>query len=167
MHCRLFITTLVAALTGVVAEADDWSTFPFVDGLWHGGIETHPDSAKFERCWASTTFDDGSTFELAERRGAIWSLRLTNPHWHLAPSRRYDVKTLVDFYPRLRVAAEAESKTLLVITDLGRTAMLGFIENGHTITMASEGIDVKYDLEGSAKVIQRIRHCFEDQSAGP
>ena len=70
---------------------------------------------------------------------------------------------LVDFYPPLRISAEAKSQTLLEIADLDHISLLGLIENGHTIVLRSEGFDEKYDLEGSAKVIERIRNCFADR----
>ena len=42
---------------------------------------------------------------------------------------------------------------------------MGIIENGHTIDLTSDGFNEKYDLEGSAKVIERVRNCFADQLA--
>ena len=70
---------------------------------------------------------------------------------------------LVDFYPRLHIAGEAKSQTLLEIADLDHISLLALIENGHTIDLASDGFNEKYDLEGSAKVIERLRNCFADQ----
>lgn len=67
---------------------------------------------------------------------------------------------LVDFYPRLSIEAEAKNETLLEIQDLEHISLLGLIENGHTIDLSSEGFNEKYVLEGSAKIIQRIRKCF-------
>ena len=66
---------------------------------------------------------------------------------------------LVDFYP-LHIAAEAKSQTRLEIANLDRISLLGLIENGHTIDLTSDGFNEKYDLEGSAKVIERVRNCF-------
>ncbi len=149
---------LCAAGTAI-ADATRAPAMPFVDGLWRGDIEGRQKGSTIEACWASTTFDDGTTFTLAERRDGTWSLQLSNPGWRLPPSRRYAMEALVDFYPRLRIAADARSETLLEIADLERISLLGLIENGHTIDLASDGFDEKYVLEGSAKIIQRIRDC--------
>ncbi len=71
---------------------------------------------------------------------------------------------LVDFYPQqVRTTAETKSKTSLEIANLDQISLLGLIENGHTIDFSSDGFNEKYDLEGSAKVIQRIRNCFADR----
>jgi hypothetical protein len=70
---------------------------------------------------------------------------------------------LVDFYPRLRIVAEAKNRALLEIRDLDHISLLEFIENGHTIDLTSDGFNGKYELEGSAKVIERIRNCFANQ----
>ena len=56
----------------------------------------------------------------------------------------------VDFYPRLRIVAEAKNQTLLDIADLDHMSLLGLIENGHTIDLTSDGFNEKYELEGSA-----------------
>ena len=69
---------------------------------------------------------------------------------------------MVDFYPPLRVDAEAKSQRLLEIAILDHNTLLGLIENGHTINLTSDGFNVQYDLEGSAKVIERVRNCFAD-----
>jgi hypothetical protein len=72
---------------------------------------------------------------------------------------------LVDFYPRLRLAARATGPTVLEFADIEDISLLEFIENGHTIDLASDSLNAKYELEGSAKIIQRIRACFGEQSA--
>ena len=163
MYYRFFIGVFFSGLLHTVADAGGVPAFPFVDGRWHGGIETVPGSPDIEECWASTTFDDGTTFTLAERKDGDWTLRLSNPGWQLPPSRRYTLEALVDFYPRLRIMAEAKNETVLEIADLDHISLLGLIENGHTIDLASEGFNEKYELEGSAKIIERIRSCFADQ----
>ena len=43
--------------------------------------------------------------------------------------------------------------TRLEIANIGRIALLEVIENGHTIDLASDGFNDKYDLEGSAKAV--------------
>lgn len=163
MYSRLFIGVFLSGLLHTVADAGEVPAFPFVDGRWHGGIETGPNSPDIEECWASTTFDDGTTFTLAERNDGDWNLRLSNPGWRLPRSHRYAMVALVDFYPRLHIKAEAKSQTLLEIANLDHISLLGLIENGHTIDLASDGFNEKYELEGSAKVIERIRSCFADQ----
>ncbi len=165
MFHRLFVAVFFTGLLHAVAGASGVGTIPFVDGRWRGDIETGPGSRNFQECWASTTFDDGTTLALAKRKDGAWHLRLSNPSWRLQHSRRYALAALVDFYPRLHIAAEAKSQTRLEIADLDQISLLGLIENGHTIDLASEGFNEKYELEGSAKVIERIRTCFADQLA--
>jgi hypothetical protein len=161
MYQRLFVAVLFTGLLHTTYVSGE-PTFPFVDGRWDGGIEIDPDTGVPEECWARTTFSDGTAFTLAKRGDGIWNLRLSNPGWRLPPSRRYDMVALVDFYPQLRVAAEAKSQTGLEIANLDQISLLGLIENGHTINLTSDGFKVKYDLEGSAKVIERVRNCFAD-----
>lgn len=139
------------------ADGTRMPAMPFVDGLWHGDIEGSQKDPTIAACWASNTFDDGTTFTLAERSDGTWSLHLSSPGWHLPPSHRYAMSALVDFYPRLHIEADARSETLLEIADLERVSLLGMIENGHTIDLASDGFKEKYVLEGSAKIIQRVR----------
>ena len=147
------------------ANASGEPTIPFVDGRWSGDIKTGPNNSGFKECWASTTFSDGTTFTLAKRDDESWHLRLANPGWRLPPSQEYDLIALVDFHPQqVRTAAEATSETRLEIANLDQISLLGLIENGHTIVFTSESLNEKYDLEGSAKVIQRIRNCFADRS---
>ena len=165
MYYRLCVTVFFAGLLHTSGDASGVPSFPFADGRWHGDIETGPDSSDFEKCWASTAFTGGTTFTLSERKDGIWHLQLSNPGWRLPHSRRYTMTALVDFYPRLRIAAEARNQTLLEIADLEHISLLGLIENGHTIDLESDGFNEKYELEGSAKVIQRIRNCFAVQSA--
>jgi hypothetical protein len=163
MCFRLFAVLLFTGLLHSVADASGVPAIPFVDGRWHGDIETGPDSSDFEECWASTTFDDGTAFTLTKRKDGSWRLQLSNTSWRLPHPRRYAMVALVDFYPRLRIAAEAKKQTLLEIADLDHNSLLGLIENGHTIDLTSDGFNEKYELEGSAKVIERIRNCFADQ----
>ena len=85
---------------------------------------------------------------------------MSNPGWHLPASHRYDMAALVDFYPPLRVVAVTKSQTGLEIADLDQISLLGLIENGHTINLNSDGFKEMYDLEGSAKAIERVRNCF-------
>ena len=160
VYYRLFVAVFFTGLLHTIADASGVPTIPFVDGRWHGDIETGPNSSDFEECWASTTFDDGTTFTLTKRKDGIWHLQLSNSRWRLPHSRRYAMVALVDFYPRLRIAAEAKNQTLLEIADLDHISLLGLIENGHTIDLTSDGFNEKYELEGSAKVIMRIRNCF-------
>jgi len=162
MYQRFLVAVLFIGLLLNFANASGESTIPFVDGRWNGGIETGPDSKGLEECWARTTFSDGTAFTLAKRGDGSWHLRLSNPGWRLPPSHRYAMVALVDFYPQLRVTAEAKSKTRLEIASLDQISLLGLIENGHTIDLTSDGFNVKYDLEGSAKVIERVRSCFAD-----
>ncbi len=163
MRYRLFAAVFFTSLQPTFADARDVPAIPFVDGRWHGGIETGADSSDFEECWASTTFGDGTAFTLSKRKDGSWQLQLSNPSWRLPHSRRYAMVALVDFYPRLRITAEAKKQTLLEIADLDHISLLGLIENGHTIDLTSDGFNEKYELEGSAKVIERIRNCFADQ----
>jgi hypothetical protein len=163
MYHRLFVAGFLTCLLHVIANASGRLTIPFVDGRWHGDIETGSNSSEFNECWASTAFDDGTTFTLTNRKDGSWHLLLSNPSWQLPHSRRYAMVAQVDFYPRLRIAAEAKNRTLLEIADLEHISLLGLIENGHTIDLKSDGFNEKYELEGSAKVIERIRNCFADQ----
>ena len=160
MYQRLFVAVLFIGLLHTIANASGEPTIPFVDGRWNGGIEIGPDSKGLEECWARTTFSDGTAFTLAKRGDGSWYLRLSNPGWGLTPSRRYPMAALVDFYPQLSIAAEAKSQTRLEIANLDQISLLGLIENGHTINLTSDGFNEKYDLEGSAKVIERVRNCF-------
>ncbi len=159
---RLFVAVLFTGLLHTIADAGGVPTIPFVDGRWHGGVKSGPISSDFEECWASTKFDDGTMFTLAKRRDGSWNLQLSNPNWRLPHSRRYAIVALVDFYPRLHIVAGARNQTLLEIADLDHNSLLGFIENGHTIDLASDGFNEKYELEGSAKIIERIRNCFKE-----
>lgn len=164
MRYRWFVALIFMGLLHGIAEAGGVPTIPFVDGRWHGDIKTGPNNSDFEECWASTTFDDGTTFTLAKRKDGRWHLRLSNPSWRLPPSRRYAMVALVDFYPRLRMTAEAQNPTLLEISDTGNISLVGLIEIGHTINLTSDDFNEKYELEGSAKVIERIRNCFAEKS---
>ena len=162
MYQRLFVAVLFISHLHTIANASGEPAIPFVDGRWNGGIDTGSGSRSLEECWARTTFSDGTTFTLANRRDGSWLLRLSNPGWRLPPSRRYAMIAQVDFYPQLRITAEAKSQTRLEIAHLDQISLLGLIENGHTIVLASDGFNEKYDLEGSAKVIERVRNCFAD-----
>ncbi len=164
MYHRLFVAVFFTGLLHTIADASGVPTIPFADGRWHGDIETGPNSVDFEGCWASTTFEDGTAFTLTKRKDGRWHLQLSNPSWRLPHSLRYDMVALVDFYPRLRIAAEAKNQTLLEIADLDHISLLGLIENGHTIDLTSDSFNERYELEGSAKVIERIRNCFADHS---
>jgi hypothetical protein len=164
MYYRVFYGVLFIGLFQPVAGAGEAPRVPFFDGRWQGGIETLLSSSDFEGCYASTTFADGTRLTLTKRKHGIWYLQLSNPGWRLPHSHRYEMTALVDFYPRVHLSAEAKTSTLLEIADLDHISLLGFIENGHTIDLASDGFNEKYELEGSAKVIERIRNCFTDQS---
>lgn len=89
-------------------------------------------------------------------------MELSNPDWHLARSHRYVLVSLVDFYPQLRVAAETKGPTSLEIANLEKISLLWQIENGHTISLTSDRFSAKFDLEGSAKAIEKVRRCFAD-----
>jgi hypothetical protein len=162
MYQRLFVAVLFMGLLHTIGNASGGPTIPFVDGRWNGGIETGPDSKALEECWARTTFSDGTEFVLAKRIDGSWRLTLSNPGWRLPPSRRYAMVALVDFYPQVRIAAEAKSQTRLEIANLEQISLLELIENGHTINLTSDSFNEKYDLEGSAKVIEKVRNCFHD-----
>jgi hypothetical protein len=160
MYPRLLVAVLFSGLLHAIANASGEPAIPFVDGRWNGGIEIGSDRKGHEECWARTTFGDGTAFTLAKRADGYWYLKLSNSSWRLPATRRYAMVALVDFYPQLRFAAEAKSQTSLEIANLDQISLLGLIENGHTINLTSDGFNVKYDLEGSAKVIERVRHCF-------
>lgn len=162
MHRRFFVEALLIGLLLTVADASDGPTFPFVDGLWKGAIGVGADSDGQNECWASTTDNDSTSFTLAKRGGGIWYLRLTNPSWRLPPFHQYAVVTLVDFYPKLDIVAESKSKTVLEISHLEKILLLRLLENGHTITLSSDGFNAKYVLEGTAKIIERLRNCAID-----
>jgi hypothetical protein len=160
MYLPLFVAVFVIGLLLNFANASGESTEPFVDGRWNGGIGTVPGIKGLEECWASTKFNDGTVLTLAKRNDGSWHLRLSNPGWQLLSLRRYATVAQVDFYPRLYFTAEAQSATLLEIANLEQIHLLGPIENGHTIDLTSKGFHVKYDLEGSAKAIERVRNCL-------
>lgn len=92
-------------------------------------------------------------------------MRWSSPGWRLQPFHRYDTIALVDYYPQqVRTVAEVRSGTGIEIADIDQSSLLGLIENGHTIILTSDGLNVEYDLQGSAKAIQRIRNCFANRS---
>ncbi len=97
----------------------------FVDGLWTGGIAEGSETEGLKECWASTTSLDGTTFTLARRSDLNWYLRLSNANWQLPTRHRYAMVAQVDYYPRLRIAAVAKSKTSLEIADLDENSSLG------------------------------------------
>ena len=157
--CNWFtVVVLFAGFLPAGANASEVPVMPFVDGRWHGDINTVPNSQDFE-CRASTTFIDGTTFTLVERNDGNWRLELSNPAWQLPPLAQYDLVAQVDFYPRIRIAAVASKQTGLEIADLETISLLGLIENGHTLDLMSEDFNDKYELEGSAKIIERLRNC--------
>lgn len=160
MYQRLIVTVLFIGLLHAIANASGRPVMPFVDGRWKGGVEFGADNKGVEECWASTSFSDGTVLTLAERNNGIWHLSLSNPVWRLSPDRRYSMVARIDFYPQLRIAAEAKSPVNLEIANLDQILLLGLIENGHTIDLSSDDFKAKYDLEGSAKVIARVRSCF-------
>lgn len=160
----LFLAAVFVGLLHSITGASGAPMIPFVDGRWHGDIATGPNNTNFEECWASTTFDDGTTFAITKRKDGKWYLQFSNPGWRLPPLRRYTMVALIDFYPRLRITAEAKTQVLLEIADLDHISLLRLIENGHTIDLSSDSFNEKFELEGSAKVIERIRNCFSDQS---
>ncbi len=162
---RIFIAIISIGFLHTVANAGGAPAGLFVDGRWSGVIETLPNSSVFEECSTSTTFIDGTTFALAERRSENWYLRLSNPGWRLPPSHQFLMVAQVDFYPPLRIGAEAKSQRLLEIAILDHNTLLGLIENGHTIKLTSDRFKETYDLEGTAKVIERVRNCVTDQLA--
>jgi hypothetical protein len=159
---RLFVAVLFIGTLHAIANASGETTILFVDGRWTGGSEIGSDSKSIEECWVRTTFSDSTAFTLAKRSDGIWHLRLSNPDWRLPPSHQYDMVALVDFYPQLHIAGQATSPTSLEIANLDQISLLGIIENGHSIDLTSDGFNAKYDLEGSAKAIEKARHCFAD-----
>lgn len=164
MYQRIFVTGFFFVLLHSMANASGEPSIPFVDGRWHGDVETDANSSEFKECWASTSFNDGTTLALAKQTDGHWHLRVSNPSWQLTPSQKYDMIALVDYYPQqVRTTAEAKSGTRLKIANLDQISLLGLIENGHTIDLKSAGFNGNYDLEGSAKVIERIRACFADR----
>jgi hypothetical protein len=146
-------------MTHVAGAGTGQPTFPFKDGLWSGDFALDPISKKRAECWAQTTYDDGTALTLAKQNGGTWVLRVSNPSWRLPAPHRYAMEALVDFYPKLQLAAEAKSETVLEIADIAGISLLGLIENGHTIDLTSDGFNAKYSLEGSAKIIDRLRNC--------
>ena len=64
------------------------------------------------------------------------------------------------------VGGDPSVRTLLEIADLDQISLLGLIENGHVIDLTAEGFAEEYNLEGSAKVIDRIRNCFAARTEG-
>lgn len=163
--CKRFsVSALLMILMHAVANAGATSTTLFVDGRWSGGTEMDYEKSSFTACWASTKFDDGTTLSLAKQSDTNWYLRLSNPGWHLQTHRRYEFATLVDFYPRLRIAGEVTSRTSLQIESPDQSPLVAFIENGHTIDFNSNDFTEKYDLEGSAKAMEKIRDCFARQT---
>jgi hypothetical protein len=160
MYHRSFIVVLIIGLLRTIANASEEPTISFIDGLWKGGIGA--DSQGHKECWASTTLSDLTIFTLAKQTNEHWYLRLSNPSWQLPPLHQYAIVALVDFYPQVNSIAVAKSKTALEIENLKQISLLGLIENGHTITLTSDGFNEKYTLEGSAKIIDRIRNCSTD-----
>lgn len=161
MHPRLLVAALAVGLTHDVTSAGELSKASFEDGLWRGGLERATDDNSDE-CWARTTFDNGTDFTLAKKRDGNWTLRISSPSWVLPFTRHFTMAAQVDFYPVLEITAEAKSKTMLEIAGSGQNALFSLIENGHTIDLTAEGFNAKYSLEGSAKIIERIRTCYSD-----
>lgn len=160
MNQRVLFTAFLAAFLNLQGKGGAEQVSSFLDGRWSGSVETKPDGKSVLECWARTKFGDGTAFTLAKRGDESWHLQLSNPGWQLGPSRRFDLVALVDFYPLTHVTAEVTSQTGLELANLHQLPLLGFIENGHTIDLVSDGFKAKYDLEGSAKIIQKMRSCF-------
>jgi hypothetical protein len=160
MNQRVLFTAFFTVFLNLQGNAGAEHVSSFLDGRWSGGVETNSDGKSVLECWARTTFGDGTAFTLVTRSDESWHLRLSNPGWQLAPSRQFELVALVDFYPLTHVTAEVTSQTGLELANLHVLPLLGFIENGHTIDLASDGFKAKYDLEGSAKIIQKMRSCF-------
>ena len=157
---RNLVALLALGFLNCAASSAEKSPFPFVDGIWRGGIETDANTTSPRLCWASTTLKDATTFTLEVRSDKSWQLRLSNAGWRMPAAHRFDVVAQVDFYPRLRIVGSSESPTMLEFRDIERLSLLRLIENGHTIDLRSTEFNAKYDLEGSAKIIARLRDCF-------
>ncbi|MEX0346378.1 MAG: hypothetical protein AB3N20_15750 [Rhizobiaceae bacterium] len=166
MGPRICIAILLLGLLRAPAGASDFVRVPFVDGLWHGDIATHPDGLGFKECWASTRFADGTTLTLAEQYDENWSIRLSNPAWQWTPSSNNAMIVQVDFYPPLEIEAQASGNNLLEFRIGDDKTLLDFVENGHSIKLRYGTFNKVYDLEGSAKIIERIRNCVWEQLAG-
>ena len=158
---RNLVALLALGFLNCAAGSAEESPFPFVDGIWRGGIEADSNTRSPRLCWASTTLKDATTFTLEVRRDKSWNLRLSNAAWRIPAAQRFDILAQVDFYPRLRIAGSSESPTMLEFRDIGRSLLL-LIENGHTIDLRSPEFNAKYDLEGSAKIIARLRDCLTE-----
>lgn len=166
MGPRFFVAILLLGFLHAAASAGGSVRVPFVDGIWHGDIATHPDGLGFKECWASTSFADGTTLTLAEQRDENWSIRLSNPEWQWSPSSSNAMIVQVDFYPRLEVEALASSNYVLEFKISDDKTLLEFVENGHSFKLSNGDFNKEYNLEGSAKIIQRIRNCVSEQLAG-
>ena len=165
MYKPSFITSLIFALQLGVAHASSEPSLPFEDGRWNGAIKFDLDGSSFLECWASTSFADGTTLKLTKRSGGSWHLQLSNPDWRLPPSRQFDVVTIVDFYPeRIQATAQIRNQTSFEIENLDQISLLQLIENGHLIKFTADEFTESYNLEGSAKVIQRIQNCYADHN---
>ena len=169
MRCSVYRQISTATFCGILlctaANASGEPAIPFVDGLWSGGVELGTAGSAPVECWANTVTTDGTTFTLAWTADGDWTLRMSNPDWQLPSSRHFNMSALVDFYPQqVDTKVEVTSATRMEVTRLEQISLLGLIENGHTIEFTSEILNAKYDLEGSAKAIQRIRTCFDDRS---
>jgi hypothetical protein len=162
MYLLLFIAALILNFLPTAAVAGGAPLVSFVDGTWKGGIGNSHNSQDDRECWASTTQPDNTVFTLAKHTNEHWYLRFSNPSWQLPALHQYNIVALIDFYPTLDIVAVANNKAVLEIANIEEISLLERIENGHTITLTSDGFNAKYTLEGSAKIIGRLRNCSTD-----
>jgi hypothetical protein len=170
-----FARLLVAALCGAVlwcsgaaAQIRELPGTRFISGAWAGYAYRNVNNP-YGGCFVAAPRPGATAlgFFIATSATTPMNLQMaiTNRAWNLAVGRDYAMAYWVDNNERLSVTGRATSKTVVLFDIEDTTEIFERFRAGNTLNILGEGRLVSFSLSGTSAALDRLRECFERNSA--
>ncbi len=158
---RLF--TLVLTLSALVGETFAAQITEIRYQNWVGGAFIDDDTGLFSHCVVYTDFQHGGWLYLGVTANGFTGLGFANESWSLSTDQDIEGLIQVDDRYLKPFSSEAVSSTSFYAYFAPSDPIFAAVRRGRTLTLELHNERVPHDLTGTARALDLVKGCVEDQ----
>ena len=158
---RLF--TLFVTMFAFVGETFAAQLNEIRYGNWVGGAFTDADTGLFSHCVVYTDFKHGGWLYLGVTADGLTGIGFANDSWALSTNQNIEGSIQVDDRYLKPFSSAPNSSTLFYAYFAPSDPIFAAVRRGRTLTLEFDNKRVPHDLTGTARALDLVKGCVEDQ----
>ena len=130
---------------------------------WVGGAFTDDDTGLFSHCVVYTDFQHGGWLYIGVMANGFIGLGFSNDSWSLSTDQEIEGSIQVDDRYLKPFSSEPISSTLFYAYFASSDPIFAAVRRGRTLTLEFDNERVPHDLTGTARALDLVKGCVEDQ----